>query len=305
MTRKKVIVGGACVSAVCLGFFGLVWAYSEMAERAKFSTWAENEATDRQAHIHAEIKEGGAPTWAGEYYKGDGMGENVSLRLAAKAGFVFEWHGCMGLYDRNYGSVTFQNSKIRLSFTFPNERRGFRGLATEFIPISWGSRTYLIPPEELVEFCNSVNTGDEPRKGIYGRHLLRCGDENKAVQGWPAVPAEFQPYLLTKAIQTEIVAVGTPRLRPSIIDFKFKDTPLTLKGGTDIGLRTGMELHFIQDYVFESIVVGAVSDHTAEGLMRGIGEESRGPEVGWKLSTSLRETSRGGTKEGAGSAPAH
>jgi hypothetical protein len=294
MMRKWAIFGTVVVGSVCLAVLGVVWAHPEMLPQDKFSQSAEDEAKTRGSYIQAEIAAGRAPDWAGRYYMGDGLGVGVSLSLAGQAGFVFEWHGCMGVYDRNYGPVTVKDHTILLSCTFPNEERGFKGIATELIPISWGSRKYVIPPNDLVKFCNSVNSGDEPRNDIHGFHLLRQGDEKKPVQGWPAVPAEFEHYLLKKSIDTEIVAVGTPRLRPSIVDWKFKDTPVTLKGGKDIGLRPGMELHVVSKDTSDSIVigtilVGVVDDHTSQGLMTGIGEESQGPKVGWKLSTKWRD----------------
>ena len=49
--------------------------------------------------ISKEIETVGQHDWAGSYYKGDGLGENVSLILSPKNGYLFEWHGCMGLYD--------------------------------------------------------------------------------------------------------------------------------------------------------------------------------------------------------------
>jgi len=281
MRRRTAIVGAVCLVPLCL-----VVTYAAIRDKAKFSTQAENEARARKGKIQAEIKELGEHPWAGEYYEGDGLGVGISLTLAPKSGFVFEWHGCMGVYDRNYGGVSFGDDRVRLSFTFPNNREGFQGISPEFIPVSWGPRRYLIPPQKMIEFCNSVNANDEPRHDIHGLHLIRWGDEKKPVQGWPTVPAEFERYLLKKPIATEIVAVGTPNLRPSLADWKFKDTPVTLKGGKDIGLRPGMEMHVTTpDRVFESILVGAVKDHTAEGMMTGIGEESVGPKVGWKLST--------------------
>src|SRR5580658_2242417 len=93
---------------------------------AKRSAGAERAAEDRRTRIQAEIKQLGDHPWAGEYYTGDGLGENVSLLIAPSTGYVFEWHGCMGLYDRNFGTATETNSRIRLSFTFPNKREGFQ-----------------------------------------------------------------------------------------------------------------------------------------------------------------------------------
>ena len=83
----------------------------------------------------------------------------------------------MGLYDRNYGAVTWTNDSIRLSFTFENNRKGFQGIAPELIPVSWESREYLIPADEVVGFCNAINEGREPRKNIHGAYL--CGEAMK------------------------------------------------------------------------------------------------------------------------------
>jgi len=294
---KRVLI----LSAIGLGVLGLVAAYSDNTEQAKFSTRAENEADARKRKIEAEHKELGEHPWAGKYYEGDGLGVGVSLWIAPKSGFVFEWHGCLGVYDRNYGPVSVADKKLQLSFTFPNTREGFQGLSPELIPVSWGQRRYLVPPDRIVDFCNSVNAGNEPRKGIYGLHLLRRGDEKKSVQGWPNIPREFDRYLLKQAISTEIVAVGAVQTRPSAADWKFKDTRVTLKGGEDLGLRKGMELHVTApDDVVESISVREVKEHTSEGVMTGIGVETPNPKVGWKLSTQPRWARPGQTADNAG-----
>ena len=106
----------------------------------KRSDKAEETAAVYRKNIQAEITTLKEHEWAGEYYEGDGLGVNVSLILAPKSGFLFEWHGCMGLYDRNYGAVTSDKGKIRLTFTFPNKRKGFQGIAQGFTPIVWGER---------------------------------------------------------------------------------------------------------------------------------------------------------------------
>ena len=178
------------------------------------------------------------------------------------------------------------DGKLRLSFMFANAREGFQGISSEFIPVSWGSRVYLIPPKDMIEFCNSVNAGFEPRNDMHGRHLLRCGDEKKLVAGFPSVPAAYEQYLQKRPITSEIIATGAAKLRPSVADWKFKDTPVTIKGGKDIGLRRGMELHVTSpDHALQSVQITEVKERTSEGVVTEIGEESPGPSVGLKLST--------------------
>jgi hypothetical protein len=60
-----------------------------------------------------ELKTLKAHAWAGKYHYGDGLGVNVDLSLAPKSGFVFTWHGCLGLYDLNYGGVEEADGRIR------------------------------------------------------------------------------------------------------------------------------------------------------------------------------------------------
>jgi hypothetical protein len=293
--RKTVICG-----AICLGVISLAAADPPIDKDAKFSTSAEHQAESRERKIQAEIRELGEHPWAGDYYHGDGMGVNVSLALAPRSGFVFEWHGCLGLYDRNYGSVSSANNKLALLFTFPNERKGFTGIASELVPIPWGPRHYLIPPQQMAEFCNDVNADYEPRSDSWGMYLLRQGDEEKPVRGGPSIPAQFQPELLKHPIVTEITTVGKPKLAPSHADWKFKKTPVTVKGGADIGLHRRMKLYVTEPQtVFASIEVGTVHEHASEGVMTGISKESADPEVGWKVSTRWREASPDAAKKPA------
>jgi hypothetical protein len=199
---------------------------------------------------------------------------------------VFEWHGCLGLYDRNYGSVEFANGVIRLLFTFENKREAFQGIEEELIPVSWDSRRYLIPPEYMIEFCNDVNAGWEPRERLHGNYLLRVGDEKTEVSGFPTVPYEYRSYLITRPIEVEIITVGTSRTHSGI--FRFKETQVTLNAGETQGLLVGMELYvFEPDRIAESVEVVKVWDETSEGIMTQtlIGETA--PQVGWKLSTRL------------------
>jgi hypothetical protein len=254
----------------------------------KHSETAENAAKHLRARLQAEIKTLGNHDWAGEYYHGDGLGVNVSLLLAPNSGYLFEWHGCLGLYDRNYGSVTCDKGRIRLSFTYKNKRKGFQGIANEFVPVTWGERKYLIPSDDIVGFCNRVNAASEPRNDMHGFYLLRCGDEKKKVSGFPAVPAEYRGYLLKKPIEATIVKVGPYAARPSVCDWKFKDTPVMLDVGARDGLLRGMELHVVgPGNAFEDISITKVEADTSEGIMTQIGEKEPGPKVGWRLSTRL------------------
>ncbi len=157
----------------------------------KDSAEAEKTAKSRHAAIAKELKTLGDHEWAGDYYCGDGLGVNVTFIASPKTGYVFECRGCGGLYDRNYGSAKHDSDRIQLEFTFANHQHSFPGIASEFLPVRWGDRHYLIPTNKVVGFCNDVNDGSEPRTDVHGSFLLRRGDEKKRVKGPPPLPAKY------------------------------------------------------------------------------------------------------------------
>jgi hypothetical protein len=200
----------------------------------------------------------------------------------------------MGLYDRNYGTIEEKDGRLRLSFTFPHDREGGLGIAEELVPIAWGERKYLMPAKEIVHFCNLVNEGSEPRNEIHGFCLLRYGDEKKKVTGLPAVPKQYERYLLSKPIETEIIEVGKPITDPGDGDVKGVETRITVKHGSKAGLLPGMKLNFIDPDTHDDIVLDKVEEDRSEGVLTRyqlsgwIGLLSlfdRTPKIGWKLST--------------------
>jgi hypothetical protein len=258
---------------------------AEDVDRDKHSKQAEETAKKLRRQIEEEIKTLGNHPWAGDYYFGDGMGVNVLLILAPKSGYLFEWHGCMGLYDRNYGAVTEIKGRLRLSFTFANKPKGFMGIAEQFIPVSWGDRKYLIPADDVVGFCNAMNGGREPRKKVHGFYLLRFADEKKEAKGLPLLPQEFKPYLLTRPIVADIVGVGR-YTSPSGNDWKLKGTPVTLNCGKKQGLLAGMEMHVVKpDDIIGPVTVTKVEEERSEAIVAQSSEKEARPQVRWQLST--------------------
>ena len=249
---------------------------------------AEQAANARRDQIRAEIEALGDHPWAGEYYAGDGLGANTVILLGPTAGYVFEWHGCLGVYDRNYGPVTEKDGRLRLGFAFPNPKEGLRAaIAPEMIPLRWGDRRYLIPADDVVGFCNKVHQGLEPHPG--GFYLLRRGDRDKAAAGPKDLPPEFQAYLLPEPTEVTVSAVGASTTRPGwAADFKFKDTPLTFDAGKNRGLKVGMEFFVREpDGSAWSVTLANVGDDRSEAVLSQMGEESPGPRVGWRASTRL------------------
>ncbi len=239
--------------------------------------------------ISEEIRTIGSHEWAGNYYYGDGQGVNAHLIVAPQSGYLFQWRGCLGLYDRNYGAITSDKGRLRLSFTFPNKRSGFQGIAEELIPIAWGNRMYLVPSDDIVGFCNHVNEGLEPRNRLSGSYLLQVGDQKKKVTGFPNVPEQFKPYLLAHPVEAEITGVGESTTRPIASDWKYKDTPVTLSCGRNKGLLPGMRLYVIAPKIVLGFVeVQKSNEGRSEAVTTQMGRSIEGPQIGWKLSTRRR-----------------
>lgn len=261
-------------------------AFAGRPAEGKQSLKAEKSATERKEKIRAEIKALPDHPWAGEYYAGDGLGVGTTLAVAPDAGYVFEWHGCLGLYDRNYGVANWEAGRLRLSFTFENKQKGFQGIAPELVPVAWGPRHYLVPTAEMIEFCNAINDGSEPRAQKNGIFFLREGDEAKEAVGSPALPEEIRGYLLPAPVTANVTAVGAYATRPSIIEAKFKLTPVTIDAGSNQGLRVGMKLVATSpDTAVETVQLTRVEATRSEGTVSQFGEELPGPQVGWTLST--------------------
>jgi hypothetical protein len=145
--------------------------------------------------------------FAGDYYFGDGLGVNCSLTITQGGRFSFGWRGCLGIYDQNSGEAKVEAGHLILKPESPNVREGFRGTATDLIPVRWGERLYLVTEAERWEFCNQVNQGGEPRDGPHGRFYLRQGDWAKKVTGPPSVPKGWEPLLLKKPLHGRVIEV--------------------------------------------------------------------------------------------------
>lgn len=252
----------------------------------KFSQAAQAASEARTSRIRKELRKLKNHEWAGEYYYGDGLGVNVSLALAPENGFVFTWHGCLGLYDLNYGKVIFENGAIKLAFTYPNKQEGGEGISPELLPVHWGKRHYLIPVDRILDFTNDINAGTEPDSLFGGRSqsfLLKRGDEKKRVAGQPTLPSEFLSYILPAPITARISSVTHTEVKDSC-----RKTNITIDVGSSTGLKKGMEF-FLRNpsNVYARAVVTDVSERSATAVIEQDGLADPAPSTDWELSTRL------------------
>ena len=245
---------------------------------------AENSAIveTRQKVIKKENARSNADEWAGEYYYGDGLGVNVRLLFSPTSGFAYTWHGCLGLYDQNYGDVQQKPGRVRLLPKLANNRRGFGGIAEEFYEVRWGPRHYLVSTDGVIDFANAVNAGTEPRaNNSSSSFLLKRGDETRKAIGIPAIPVEYADYLLRQPLEAQISSVG----RVHMEDGERFDT-VTIGIGLADGVRKGMEF-FVVRPVLGSGSVTKVSEHECELELRQYDLKPQQPSSKWKLSTRM------------------
>ena len=257
---------------------GLSLPVSGTAQRMEFENLPTLEET--RANFRFQIEKFGEHPWAGVYHKGGGMGIATMIAVTPQSALDYKRGCCVPSHVWRTGTATFTNGSIHLAFNYGLKE----GRNQEYVPITWGARRYIIPPDEIIDFCNSVNQGNEPRTN-WGRHLLREGDEAKPVTGFPDVPSQFRPYLLNKPIETKIVHVGHYTTRPSIMKWRFKDTTVTLDAGADQGLRVGMELLTTGLDYFGAVKITEVQSDCSEGIVTDSDEEAPGPQQGWQFST--------------------
>jgi hypothetical protein len=132
---------------------------------------------------------------AGSYYYGDGLGINCSLVVEPEGRFSFNWRGCLGVYGKNEGGAKVVNDHLILTLEQPNDSAGFGGTPTDFIPVPWNDRLYLVPAKSGKGFCDGVNQGREPRDNVHGMFYLRQSDWSKRTTGLPVVPKDWESWL--------------------------------------------------------------------------------------------------------------
>jgi hypothetical protein len=132
---------------------------------------------------------GVAHGWAGKYFRGNGFTSEF-VCIAPQSGF-YRWHswdyGPPFSCSPERGSVQETEGVLHLApASEPDEENGYKP-SNDFVPVSWGERRYLIPPDRVQAFCRAVAHGGEPRSHMNGDWLLRCGDEKLAKEPVDAI----------------------------------------------------------------------------------------------------------------------
>ncbi len=212
--------------------------------------------------------------WSGQYYAGDGIAFNLRLAIAPKAGVVYWCDSDLGgLYELNYGSFREEDGYIHLTFDKKGVKEKGNGeeLHPVLVPLRWGDCRYLIPENEMIDFCNHINRGSQSVSRA-ARFLAHVDDQGKKTAGIPKVPPKYQKYLLKEPINAEVIWIGetvilerNDRWPPG----KHRVTKVRLNRGKGDGLLPGMELFHPQFPDLRVLDVSASTCHaeTSECLL--------------------------------------
>lgn len=260
---------------------------------------AEEAVEARSRAIEHELKTLAGHPWAGEYYRGDGLGMNVRMLLSPMSGIAATWHGCLGLYGANLGHVLPQaDGHLQFDFERGNQQR-FGGFPDRVIPVRWGARRYLLEPSELAEFVSAIHRGMEPRAQIHGMFLLAKDDERKPVEGLPDLPSEYRERIRSHALVAQVLRVEPLPDLPSPADLKICDKRYRLHlQVAESGLLARGEIlePEVPDNAFGSVVV----EEATPGLAVGVGKfmeldcarPENVPDRDWKFSTGAFDPAR-------------
>jgi hypothetical protein len=102
-------------------------------------------ATDEKEKGTPEVPSS-AKAVAGSYYRGDGLGYNISLILKEDGKYTTEWHGCLGKYGEASGKWSLNDKSI--TFTPSKEEGMMKGYLRSLDIMKFTGDWILVPTEK-------------------------------------------------------------------------------------------------------------------------------------------------------------
>lgn len=224
-----------------------------------------SEAPALQAKREAMINElQGRHPWAGRYY---GYGENQSV--APALGFI------KGSYN---GEIKELGNRI-VQYIQNSSHKYSR----EFWIVPWGPRVYLIHADKMVDFISLINSGQEPRREMYGGPYLRENDWLQPATGRPLVPAAYHGLILKQSIRARITSVEPKRYKRGQEAIPM-EASVVLDAGRSKGVFPGIIFYPSDKRRLDSIMIRSVSEHVSEGVAYSYIDEFL-PRAGLTVST--------------------
>ena len=102
---------------------------------------------------------GGTDLALGSYYKGDGLGVNISIHLNPDGTYTSDWNGCLGNYGNSKGIWKVNSEYLLFS---PSEEDGVMvGEMKRMIIVEYKGKKGFVPESELTEHKKTLIEFDQ------------------------------------------------------------------------------------------------------------------------------------------------
>jgi hypothetical protein len=199
-----------------------------------------------------------AKEWAGTYYEGDGLGENVTIHLAPKSGIAYLNYGCLGLYGAGHGQIAqVLPDGLMLNLTTED-----RVLSRHVYFVRWGQRRFLVAESSILRFVNDYNQGGFFREEMFGIPEFEYGGLNTrgsrppTPTTKPELPASYAKLLLDAPLHLKTLNVEPRRIPTGVSATQYT---IEFEGGADQGVYEGLEFWYPDDIMSLPLVVEIVS----------------------------------------------
>ncbi|NUQ52268.1 MAG: hypothetical protein HUU19_06170 [Phycisphaerales bacterium] len=251
-------------------------------------------AIDAELLLHDRehpFKEDWANAYAGEYSGGDGLGMNLSLKLAPESGVAFRWTSCLGIVDENHAKISkADESGLWLKPAIDPKLIWRSHIDDRMYFVNWRSRRFLVSRSLMIDFCNKCNRGwSDSDLARWFPSAPRTGDIDPAEP--PQVPGEYSQFLRASPLQAEAIAVrdlATRDWEPGEITL-VTTCVVELNIGNSEGVYKDLMFYSIAGQTNAEITITEVREHTSLGALRLYsrkGERPPQPEKGWRFKSA-------------------
>jgi hypothetical protein len=177
----------------------------------------------------------------GKHYLGDGWGQNNTLTLKADRTFSLIWDTDAGPpFLIAAGKYHVRHDLLYLDTLYARSERGVKwGKRHTLSIVRWGKRLYLVEVQNLLDFCNDINIGYEPRGDIHGSFYLKNIDPLPNVSGLPPLSAKWRSYLLKHPVTGKVLSIQCTGRHD---ERKGDIIAVRVNVGRQHGLKVGMRL---------------------------------------------------------------
>jgi hypothetical protein len=216
----------------------------------------------RIAAIKAELTAFEDHPWAGEYYAGDGLGMNLRLWIAPKTGVAYQWHGCLGLYEQNLGTVVASANQLTLAWDRKLDDPYVTD--TKWLAIPWRTRVFLVPTISVHQFCIAARD-----KTLLPMMALQSqGPTDRILTERPQLPPGFEKYLDLAPIQMRLLTAGKPIREKLSKTMDAQTQEVTVDAGADNHVLVGMRFEAMDPKRPKSIwTITDVSPNSSKGVL--------------------------------------